>query len=263
MATWAKIKFFWDSMLGSAESSVTATSTETGGDYSVDYLHNWLEVNSWKALNTTTPMYITYDAGVGNTMEGDYVTVLGHNLSTVGASISLECSSTGLWAGEEVEVLSATLPSSDNVFHKEFTNPGSFRYWRLVIAGTLSDAPYMTIGVWGLKTELDFVSTTFDPHKVNHKANISMSSGGYLTGVHEQYKERSISLAFSGADVSLYNKIKNWHDSVGIRNFFIAWDSENSSDDVFLVRSGEVFNNPFDETGVYRDISIELKGRVE
>ncbi|MBI5344760.1 MAG: hypothetical protein HZB83_05410, partial [Deltaproteobacteria bacterium] len=58
MSAWAKIKFFHDTMLGSAGSTLTATSTASG-DYSAAYLYNMREVNSGKAANTTTPMYIT------------------------------------------------------------------------------------------------------------------------------------------------------------------------------------------------------------
>ncbi len=263
MAAWAKIKFFWDTMLGSRESSLSVTSTETVGDYSVDYIHNWLEVGSWKSANQTTPIYITYDSGVGNTKEADYLTILGHNLFTVGALVSLEYSSTGAWSGEEVAVVNSTTPLSNKVFHREFTSPGSFRYWRLKISGTLTDKPYMSICVWGSKTELDFVSSSFDPHRVNQMATVALSSSGFVTGVHERFVQRDIKLSFSGADSTLYGKIKTWHDSVGLRNFFMAWDSTNSSDDVFLVRTCKIFNNPFDETGVYRDVTIELKGRRE
>lgn len=263
MATWAKIKFFWDTMLISDEGELSATSTESTGDYSVDYIHNWLEVGKWKSANSVTPIYITYDAGVGNTEDADYITILGHNLSSIGASISLEYSTTGAWSGEEVEALSSTTPSTDKVLNREFTNPGSYRYWRVVITGSLTDVPSMAICVWGIKTELDYASSSFDPHSFNHKANVGLSSGGYITGVHEEYRERNIKLSFGSADLALYNKIKNWSDSVGLRNFFIAWDTTNSSDDIFLVRAGKSFNNPFDETGVYRDITIDLTGRHE
>ena len=65
MAVWAKVKFFYETMLGSAGSTLTATSTEADNDHDVDYIFNWLETNMWKAEDSgiADPQYITYDAG--------------------------------------------------------------------------------------------------------------------------------------------------------------------------------------------------------
>ena len=66
MATWEKVKFFHDTMLGSEGSTLTATSTEsTGNIYDVDNLYNWLVKGKWKAEDSglADPQYITYDAG--------------------------------------------------------------------------------------------------------------------------------------------------------------------------------------------------------
>lgn len=65
MATWAKVKFFYQTMLGSTGSTLTATSTEADNDYDVDYIFNWLETNMWKAEDSgiADPQYITYDEG--------------------------------------------------------------------------------------------------------------------------------------------------------------------------------------------------------
>lgn len=65
MATWAKVKFFYKTMLGSTGSTLTATSTEADNDYDADYILNWLETNMWKAEDSgiADPQYITYDEG--------------------------------------------------------------------------------------------------------------------------------------------------------------------------------------------------------
>lgn len=73
MAVWDKVKFFWDTMLGSPGSTLTATSTATG-NYDVDYLYNMLETTTWKAANTTVPIYITFDRGEVTLSNGDFET---------------------------------------------------------------------------------------------------------------------------------------------------------------------------------------------
>src|SRR3972149_6831962 len=170
--TWAKPKIYYDTMLGSAGSALTASSTATG-DYNASYLYNWLEVNSWKAANATAPMYITYDAGAGNTKQADYLAILGHNLKAVGATIVLQYS-TDNFASDINDAFTAFAPSAETVILKEFTNPGAKRYWRLKITGTLSAAPYITLCVWGNKTELDYATASFDPYQQEVKANTGL-----------------------------------------------------------------------------------------
>ena len=257
MAVWAKIFFYYATMLGSTGSTLTATSTSSG-DYNVAYIYNMLETNMWRSANTTTPMYLTYDAGAGNTKTADYLAILGHNLFTAGATITLQYSSNGTtWN----DAFTAYAPSADTVILKEFTSPGAYRYWRLAITGTLSVIPYTTLCIWGDRTELDWVSGAFDPYEEEVKANISKSYGGHIAGIHTMYSERELNLKFDDADATLYNKIKAWWDISGIKNFFVAWDKTNSPNDVYLMHPGLKFSNPFKMGGVYRDIKIDLKGR--
>src|SRR3990172_13005583 len=112
MATWAKFKFFYDTMLGSTGSSLVATTTATG-DYLAAYIYNMLETNMWKAANTTTPMYLTYDAGSGNTKTADYLAIIGHNLNTIGASTTHQYSTDNFTAHIN-NTFTGEAPASDN-----------------------------------------------------------------------------------------------------------------------------------------------------
>ena len=42
MAQWAKVKFYYKTMLSTEGASLTATTTDSSGDYDVEYLHNML-----------------------------------------------------------------------------------------------------------------------------------------------------------------------------------------------------------------------------
>ena len=248
-------------MLGSAGSTLAASSTATV-DYSTAYLYNWLEVNMWKAANTTVPMYITYDAGAGNTKQADYFAILGHNLNAIGATVALQYS-TDNFAADINDAFTAFAPTVGTVLFREFTSPGAKRYWRLKITGTLSAAPYMTLCVWGLTVELDYATASFDPYHQEVKATTNITHGGYVAGIHIQYTERKLDLKFSDADTTLYGKIKAWWDAHGLKNLFIAWETTNSPNDVYLMRPDTRFSNPLKNGGAYRDISIQLKGRKE
>ncbi|MFQ5354670.1 MAG: hypothetical protein ACE5DR_06950, partial [Thermodesulfobacteriota bacterium] len=62
MATWEKIKFFYDTMLGGAGSTLTATSTLAGTD--VTNIYNMLEVNRWESVDTVDPQYLTWSGNL-------------------------------------------------------------------------------------------------------------------------------------------------------------------------------------------------------
>jgi hypothetical protein len=259
MTTWAKIKFFWETMLGSEGSTLTASTTATG-DYSAAYIFNMLETNMWKAANTTTPVYLTYDAGVGNTKSADYIAMAGHNLSSIGASVTLQHSpDNSAWT----DAFTAFQPATDRAFLKEFTSPGAKRYWRLKLTGALSAAPYVATCIWGLKTELDYATGTFDPYAEDVQASVNVSQAGFVTGVHKKHSVRDMTLQFSDADPALYSLIKAWWDGSGLKNFFVAWETNNNPTDVWLMRPVEKFNNPLALGGARRNISISLKGRKE
>jgi hypothetical protein len=419
MAAWAKFKFFYETMLGSAGATLTATSTESSGDYDVDYLYNMLETNRWKAEDSglTDPQYIAYDAGAGNTKTADYLAILGHNLNTIGASAVLQNSNDnfvanvnniiavrplndlafvlearivvngdvevwtngassapdgwtltggtiardavnfksgsygvaltrsgtntaffqniqnytyyksktvtfGAWiktsvAGQaglrigdgvgssvayhtgggdwEWVTVTRTMDSSATLFKVNFIvettdgtayfdkavavegssvssidesdciqpSSGAKRYWRLKIAGFGSAPPEMAICVWGDKTELDYATASFDPYEQEEKAKVNLSYGGYVTGVHKQYTERRLNLRIDDADSVLYGKVKTWWETHGLKNLFVAWETANNPSDVWLMRQSPKFRNPFNRTGLYRDINIQLTGRKE
>lgn len=257
MADWAKIKFYWKTMLGSAGSSLEASSTFEGT--SVEYIYNMLETNRWQAADGQGPHYITFDAGADNACPADYLAVSGHNLSTASALVTLQYSADGQ---TYQDAFAPFTPSSDNAFVKEFSSPGSFRYWRLRLEDT-SITPFMYISIWGEKTELDYASSSFDPHSQMAKDAVNLSYGGYLTGIHSQYIERSMSIRFEDADEALYTKVKEWWEENGARNFFIAWEASNHPEDVFLMRPEAGFSNPLKSGGSARDITISLTGRRE
>lgn len=262
MATWAKIKFYYDKMFGSTDSTLSATTTAPG-DYDVDYIFNMLETNMWMA-NTTSTHYITYDAGAGNTKRADYVAVIGHNMFSDGASgamnIRVEYSSDN-FSADINEAFANTQPTSDDAFIIEFTAQTA-RYWRVMTSNAGSPV-YMTLCILGEKTELDYASASFDPHAQTHKANVNISYGGYVTGIHEQFVERKMSLSFADADSALYSKVKRWIDTHGLKNFFMAWELDNEPGEIFLMRPEPSFENPLTMNGSYRNININLTGRKE
>lgn len=250
---WAKVKIYYKTSLA----SLTATSTAT--DYNVDNLLDFLENTSWKATSTAT-QYITYDAGVGNTYTADSLAISGHNLNTVGATLSLEYS-TDNFVADVNDAFTAYEPASDFSLVKTFTSLAK-RYWRLKVTGG-SAAYEMAIAFWGAGVELDYASRSFDQNRQKNKASVNFSQTGYLLGIHNKWIERSFKIQFRDADDSLYTKIKDLWDDHGLNNFFLVWESDEHATEIFLMRMKSDFNSPFTRNAVYRNITLDLTGRVE
>ncbi|MBI5491992.1 MAG: hypothetical protein HY893_03570 [Deltaproteobacteria bacterium] len=257
MATWNKIKFYYDSIPGAEGSVLTATSEAAGCPAS--NIHNMLEVNRWAATDSAGPQYLTVDCGVGMERTADYVAIFGHNLGSIGASVSLQYSTDNFSADVNDAFAPEAVPA-DSVYLKEFTPPGARRYWRLKINGH-TGAPYIAVCVWGNKTELDYATSGFDPYGEEVRCNENLSQGGFVSGVHVKYAERSFSIRFEDADSALYGKVRQWWEVSGLKNFFVAWEASNAPGDVFLMRPDVKFRNPLKNGGLYRDITINIKGR--
>lgn len=260
MATWAKIKLLWQTMLGTTGSTLAAGSTASG-DYDVDYLYNMLAGSWWKAANTTSPVYVTLDLGASVTATADYLVIYGHNLYTIGATVVLQYS-TDNFAADVNDAFTAFAATSDAVILKEFTAPAVKRYWRLKISGTLSAAPYMALCIWGNKTELDYASSEFDPHEQEAKVTVNRAHGGAVAGIHENYVDRRLAFTIADADSDLYAKVKTWWDTHGRKQLFIAWETANNPTDVWLMFPDPQFRNPLKLGGARRDISLGFKGAV-
>lgn len=257
MADWAKIRFYWKSMLA-AEGSLLAASSSFDGT-SAESIRSMLETSRWQAAGAAGPHYITFDAGAGVASAADYLAAAGHNLWTAGAAVTLQYSSDGI---SYLDAFEPFVPSSDRAFAREFPSPGAFRFWRLRLDGT-SVAPFIYIAAWGEKTELDYASSSFDPHAQEAVSIVNQSQGGYIAGVHSRFVERSMTIRFEDASDALYRKVSEWWEGSSGRNFFVAWEPSNHPEDVFLMRPDARFSNPLKAGGAARDMEISLTGRKE
>lgn len=131
----------YDNVLPGA-SSITVTSEASG--YEKEYLYDGLTWGHWKPSAAGT-VYCTVDLGSAQSM--DAWGVVAHDLGTNGASIELQYSATGAWAGEEVTVGSAVSPTSTETIMKTFTSV-SARYWRwkIISASAASQIGQLLLG---------------------------------------------------------------------------------------------------------------------
>lgn len=253
------LRFYYQTMLGSTGSTMSGSSTSSTSDFSKDYVFNMLETNRWQASSTTSPQWLLYDAGAGNTQNCDYFAVTGHNLAA--STIDFQYSDDAVVF---TNVTPAFAVADNNAILKEFTSTAAHRYWRLHVSNStgFSAAPYVTLAIWGNKTELDYVQPAFDPYAQTLSADIHITQGGYVAGIHTRYTERTLNINFNNASTALYSKVKSWWEDNGFKNFFVAWNSTAQPTDIWLMRPDTRFVNPINANH-YRDISIALRGRKE
>lgn len=251
--SWARVKFGYHyptSMVLTADYQLTG--------YEVSKMLDRLETTSWRS-SSANDQYI-YDTGTaGTTTEIDYIALSGHNLFTAGAEITLQYSNDN-FSADEHDAFTAETPTSDDYFFKQF-DAISDDYWRLEITGA-SIAPQITIGYWGQITELDWVTSAFDPNQRINKDTVLKDRQGRIVSVFEEWTERRQSLTWKDIEPDIYDKLDAWFTAIGKQNFFSIWESDQHSDEIYLMHCEDgSFNNPMSENGRYRSCKVNLVGR--
>src|SRR3990172_4071855 len=107
----------------------TPTATDTAAGYNVLFIRDYKTFTSWKAASVGTK-YLTVDCATAKS--ADCIAFVGHNFGTGGATISVESSATGAWAGEQTERLAPFTVNDDKAALRTFAS-ASDRYWRVKI----------------------------------------------------------------------------------------------------------------------------------
>ena len=258
---WGKVTLLWKHVLA----NLVASSVDA--DFPVSNILSRREDVWYLAASTTTPIHISPGSGPGggDALVADFLFISGHNFGTIGATVTLQHSTTGAWAGEEVDAATHT-PADDKTFSKLFTSI-SRDYWRLRITGTLSAIPQIAICYWGERAEISRCTSSFDPNKRRTEGNINKSQGGIITGIHEKYRERGpITYNFGeiDADGQEYDDLDEWDLDLGRELFGLMWEPDEHPTEIYLMHNEKGdFDMPLTRGGSQRLAKITLAGRME
>lgn len=236
----------------------TPAATSEASGYPIENAFDLRPYKRWKATSTAT-QYLTIDCG--SAKSADALGIMSHNLGTVGATVSVEYSTTGAWGGEEVEALAGFDPSDDTAILKIFTTAEK-RYWRVKITGA-SAAPYLAVLMLGVRLTFEkfIAGSEFDPAPEKPIAEVTTNQAGQLLGVVIKRVEIRISVEFRGLTPSwVTNTFKPvWDDHISqYKPFIFAWDITNHADEVFLARLANNFTLSMPYTPSKRRLRLNM-----
>jgi hypothetical protein len=237
----------------------TITATDTAADYDVNNIKDLRAYTFWKAASAGTK-YLTVDCG--SEKSADSLGIIGHNLFTAGAMLSVESSSDG---SVYTERLAAFTPSSDKTVLKTFSSV-SARYWRIKIV-TATVAPQLAVVMLGQRITFErYLQAPFDPAPEKIEGDSQRSKTGNLLGSVVYYHSMKISADFKNVTPAwirdTFKPAWDGHLSL-LKPFFFAWDPESHPDEVFFVKVPENFELRLPYEGVRRSLRLEFEGVKE
>jgi hypothetical protein len=242
----------------------TATDTDADTAYSVLHLTDRRTYTYWLGASAGTK-YVTIDCGTP--VPADALGIIGHNLYTATATVSVEWSADGVsWT----EALAGFTPTSDKAFLKTFT-AATKRYWRLKIV-TASIAA--KIAVVFLGSRVTFPRTwshpsrgAFDPLPEKIVASSVRSKAGNLLGSVLQYASISMTMEIELlTDTWISGTFRTLWDTYLSQLYpvFVSWDPGDHPAEVLFGKIPDDFelSRPWTQNA-YRSLSLEFEGVKE
>jgi len=235
----------------------TATDTETG--YDVANITDLRTYTFWKAASSGTK-YITVNCA--SAKSADALGIVGHNLYTASATISVESSPDN---SEWTERLAGFVPPSDRALLKRFTSV-SAQYWRVKIV-TASVQAKIAVIILGVRVTMEkYPLAPFDPMPQSIVAQQGISDEGNLLGVTIEFIDIQIQAQFSNLTPSWVTNtfVPAWDVHLSLcKPFFWAWDVENHATEVYFVQilARSALSMPYEANR--RSLALAMRGMKE
>ena len=173
-------------------SSITVTSEATG--YAKENAYDWLTWDSWKPTAAgTVYYYFTFTANTSIDAWGAFA----HDLGTNSASIQLQYSTTGAWAGEESNFGVAVSPTGTEPF-VQYGTAANVKYyrWEIISASAASSIGGLMGGARMDMQEGLRAGYSPDTNKMRYEYLTTMSEGGARLGGSKRKVEINGTLHF-------------------------------------------------------------------
>lgn len=237
----------------------TASSTAAG--YSELNLTDWRTYTYWMPSGAA-PQYVTVDCGVAKS--ADSLGIIGHDLYTRNAQISIEASNDN-FASDITTVLAPFTPASDKVIFKTFAAV-SKRYWRLKL-GSFTAAPFIAILDIGSRMTFEkLLAGGYDPQGEEIRSSSERSTQGQLLGSVISHIRRRFAPGWGRLSNAFINQtfLPAWDAHISkMKPFFWVWNFGDDPDNAVLVTIPADFKLNIPYGSIYRSLSLELVGVKE
>ena len=170
------------------------------------------DINSLFKPQNSSDLTIRIDAGASVAVDAFCIGPK-HNLATVSATVALQYSATGAWAGEEANLFTPFDPATDNSYQHKLATQQSARYWQVKLSG-MSGTPQIGEIAFGARLMLPYFSGGYDKER-RVEGNINVSDGGQRETV---IRHRRNAFPFTIADILINSatetEILAWLDAV-------------------------------------------------
>jgi len=214
--------------------------------------YTWLQ---WAAAGT---YYVT----AGASGYADCLAVIGHNLASAGATISVELSTDG---GANWSVRLAPFePASDRALLVPFTS--AYGKYRIKIASPTA-APQIAVAMVGARLEFPFPpDTPYTPYVESVEEETQNSKAGHPLGTVVRYFPAEVKPQFSFVDrgwiEEIYRPFREDYSRYR-KYFFWAWDIDAYPEQVFYLKDSGKYDPTVSVLAYYDKLRLEFKGTVE
>lgn len=234
------------------------TATGTAAGYDVLNIRDMRPYTWWRAAAAGTS-YLTVDCG--SAAAADCLAVIGHNLLSAGALISLE---TSLDNAAWTQRLAPFTPTSNRAFLRPFVRVYA-RYWRIKIV-TAAVAPQLAVVMIGERIDFPFPPDSFAPYSESVEVESTRSKTGNPLGEVVRYFPVDVKPVFSHVDrvwvEETYRPFRE--DYSRYRKFFFwAWDTDTYPDQVFFLQDVGKYDPTVSVLAYYDKLKLDLKGVME
>lgn len=239
----------------------TPTATDTATGYSVLNITDLRPFTWWQA-NASGTKFITINCGGEKSV--DSLGIIGHNFYTATATVSVESSTTGAWAGEEVQRLAGFTCTTNKAVLKTFAS-ASAQYWRIkIVTGAI--AARIAVCILGVRLDFErYPMQGFDPCPETVNGIAARSQNGYMIGATIENVGIQIHAGFQRLTSTFITNFRTAWDAhlSQLKPFFWAWDTVNHASEVYFVSIPEGFklSMPFDP--YRRSLPLTMQGIKE
>ena len=197
----------------------------------------------------------------------DSIAILGHNLESANATVSLEYSDDDTEAiSSWTEIIAGFTPGSDDFLAMIFTAQEA-RAWRLkVVSANLT----VYMGLLYIAPRLDFprwITGALTPKPMRAEGEVNTGrTKNFLGGVLVSQALSNFSMAFKKLTQDFVRNILEpyWLNHIGLlRATVVVWDIENHSSDVYLVWAAKSFEPNYPDGGAKMAIVLNFEGQFK